>query len=352
MKVVTLLFFYFLVDFVQAKVTVRAEYSPTANIFSTLDQVSNWWPGFTEAEYQSYWEKRFGLNQEDRILFKKYESLRFKYTNDPDQNEKDPLKNRNGFFAMLGSIDSDPLAKAFYSSKSMDEALQKASRFLDAEDFQFLRDFYKHFEPNYSLLVKESIPFVETAKKLNKLISTAAISQYYDKVLRYFRAEGGINYQVLYVWWPPLKRTLSTPSGQYLLMYYNPELHKHNIDQDVVFHEIVHVISMRQPLPQKQKFTKIFLDNCQVGAKIKKQVILEEPLAVAIGQILFMEKFFPATFNQSDSLYRNSWVSTLGRLITPLVREDFRRNRDLGEGTILSMAKFCSDLIAAIKIVQ
>ncbi len=351
MKFLIFLIIWIFTLFVQAKTTIIARYSKVSNIFSTMDQVSNWWPGFTESEYQSYWKVRFGLSDEDQKLFNTYEKLRWRYYNDPDQTEKDPLKNRNGFFAMLGSIESDPLASIFYSSNTFDEAMERVNNLVSKEDFKFLKDFYKHFESNYSKIIKETEVFEVTSKNVNKIISNNEINNFYDKVRAYYNVKDDINYEVLFVWWPPQKKTLATPSGKYLLMYYNPELHKDFTEQDVVFHEVVHTISMRQPLEQKQKFTKLFLDNCSVGAKIKKTVILEEPLAVSIGQILFMEKFFPTKLNYSDSLYNNPWISSFGRIITPLVRSDFEKNKSMDEKTILSFSKLCSELVGSARIV-
>jgi len=352
MKHLLLVFFFFLPLISEAKTTVKARYSAAANIFIIMDQTSNWWPGFTEEEYQVYWKNRFGLSEEDLKIFKDYADLRWRYYSDPDQQEKDPLKNRNGFFSMLGTLESDPLANAFYASSTLAEALQRAEKLVSKEDLQFLIEFYKHFEPNYSQVLKETVVFETTAKKLNKLISKPQIAKFYDQVREYYGVAGEVNYEVLHVWWPIQKRTLATPAGQYLLMYFNPESHKDLMDQDVVFHEIVHTISMKQSLEQKQAFTKIFLEKCPVSPKLKKTVILEEPLAVAIGQVLFMEKFFPADFHYEQSLYNNPWISTFGRLITPVIREDFKRKKKMDETTISSLANICAELAATTKLLQ
>jgi len=98
--------------FAQGKTTVEGRYSESANIFAIMDHVSNWWPGFTEDVYQNYWKNRFRLSEEDLKRFKEYEALRWRYYNDPDQQGKDPLKNRNGFFAMPGKL-KNPLKAGF-----------------------------------------------------------------------------------------------------------------------------------------------------------------------------------------------------------------------------------------------
>ncbi len=139
-----------------AGVQIEVTYLEPADIFDIMDNVSQWWPGFTEIEYQKHWEKKFGSNVKDKELLKKYGSFREKYYDDPDQKEKDPLKNRNGFFSTLGAINADPVAEAFYSSNSVTEAYGKLRKTITSDEIGFLKGFYKHFESRYSQLTDES----------------------------------------------------------------------------------------------------------------------------------------------------------------------------------------------------
>ena len=85
----------------QANVKISVEYSESANYFDMMDNVSNWWDGFTDIEYSKEWIKRFGaFSPEDLKMFETYGAIRQNYYHDPDQKEKDPSKNRNGFFAI------------------------------------------------------------------------------------------------------------------------------------------------------------------------------------------------------------------------------------------------------------
>ncbi|MGK5087555.1 hypothetical protein WDW86_08350 [Bdellovibrionota bacterium FG-2] len=108
-----------------AEVKLQAVYHEASNVFEIMDNVSNWWPGFCDEEYQKYWQKTFGLSEQDKVFFEGYRKIREKHYADPDQAEKDPLKNRNGLCATLGSVTADPIAEAFYSSDSLEAAYER-----------------------------------------------------------------------------------------------------------------------------------------------------------------------------------------------------------------------------------
>jgi hypothetical protein len=49
--------FAFFAQAQKSKIDIKVEYSKSADIFELMDNVSNWWPGFTEVEYEKYWNK-------------------------------------------------------------------------------------------------------------------------------------------------------------------------------------------------------------------------------------------------------------------------------------------------------
>ncbi len=130
-----------------SKVEIKIEYSRSADVFEIMDNVANWWPGFNEEEYSNFWRKRFGLSEKDNELLGRYAKIREKYYDDPDQKEKNPLLNRNGFFSTNGSVAADPFAEAFYSSNTLEEALEKLSKILSTDELNLIKDFYAYFKP-------------------------------------------------------------------------------------------------------------------------------------------------------------------------------------------------------------
>jgi hypothetical protein len=337
--------FAFFAQAQKSKIDIKVEYSKSADIFELMDNVSNWWPGFTEVEYEKYWNKNIKSQPDDIQLFQKYISLREKYYNDPDQKEKNPLKNRNGFFSTSGLLASDPYAEAFYSSNTLEEAYGKLENKVLPAELEFVKKFYSHFQSRYEPLINEDEKAFEGSIALvKKVFDNDGIQEYFEKIVNFFNTKVNLRYRVLYTWWPPIERDNASPTGQFLIMRKNPSKHKDRNDSDIVAHEIIHTISTNQPLDQKKKLTDDFLEKCSIQDKLKKLVILEEPLAVAFGQLLFTEKFNPKHFSLSESLYNNPWINTFSRLIFLPLKSRFEKGENINQGFINEASSLCSDL--------
>ena len=327
------------------KVEIKVDYSRSADIFEVMDNVANWWPGFNEEEYFKYWEKEFGISEKDKELFSRYSKIREKYYDDPDQKEKNPLLNRNGFFSTNGSSTADPFAEAFYSSNSLDEALLKLSKLLSTEEFVFAKEFYDHFKPKYEKLIeKDGADFSSSIKLVRDTFAKKGVGRFFDQVAKFYDVKGVIKYRVLFTWWPPLNRSNASPTGGYLIMRYSPTKHSGRNESDVVSHEIVHTISAKQTLEQKKSLTELFLKKCAVQDHLKKLTILEEPLAVVFGQLLFSEQFQRERFSLADNLYNNPWINSFSRALFVPIKMRFEKGETIRQGTIDDAATICGDL--------
>jgi hypothetical protein len=337
-----------------ADVKLKAVYSESANIFDVMDNVSNWWDGFCEEEYQKFWTNRYGISDDERVLFSRYKQLRERYYSDPDQAEKDPLKNRNGFFATSGAISADPLAEAFYSSSTLTEAMAKVEKLVSPDEFKFLKTYYEHFQPKYSLLLQESTSFASVATQINKSLSAPKVKKLFDQVANFYDVHSNVDYRILFVWWPPINRANASPTGSYLLMRYNPMKHLDIVskDSDIVFHEVVHTISARQPLEQKQRLTKQLLQKCDQVSTLKKLTILEEPLAVAIGQMLFLERVNPSKLHYEESLYSSPWISAFAKLIFPVTKAQIESGKTINDDYIEKIGAQCVEMVRASAILN
>ncbi|MBC7457086.1 MAG: hypothetical protein H7235_02320 [Bdellovibrionaceae bacterium] len=234
-----ILFSFLLVSITHAKVKISVEYSESANYFDIMDNLSSWWDGFTDIEYSMEWEKRNGVKtHEDIRLFEKYAKLRKQYYKDPDQKEKDPLKNRNGFFSMSSSAKADPMAEAFYSSLTLDEAYKKLENKLNLEEIDFLKSFYLHFKIQAEVFLKESEAFRAILPKMRKSLTGNKVTSYFSKVANFYNVEPSLEYRILYVWFPPIERSNASPTEKYLVMRYNPikALKIAEEDSDIAFH--------------------------------------------------------------------------------------------------------------------
>jgi len=334
-----------------AGVTLKASYREAANIFDIMDCSSNWWDGYCndDGEYQKEWIRRFKLSDKDKELFTQYKNVREKYYSDVDGKEKDPSKNPNGFFSRTGQIQEDRLAKTFYGAANLNDAFKKLADFVEAKEIEFLKKFYKHFEPDYSKILGESKVFARQAEDLDRYLQNPKFTDFVNKIARFYRVDVDLKYEVLLNWWPPLKATNASPTDQFLVLRVNPTKHppdKSRGDAEVTFHEVVHTVSARQNQKQKQQVTKKFLDICPVYPKLKKGWILEEPLAVVLGQFLFLAEFSPKELNFDQSAYNNQWIDAYAKKIYETVKASFAGGKTItDDDLILKLGKLCLELM-------
>ncbi|WP_395374251.1 hypothetical protein [Marinicella sp. W31] len=328
-------------------IEIQFEYSVSADVFEIMDNVSGWWQGFTKPEYKIFWAEKYGVSKKDDALFETYAHLRSKYYNDPSQSQKDILKNRNGFFASLESDTVDPIAQAFYTSNSLEESFGKLKVFLSAEELSFLINFYKNFESKYKNLISESEQeFEVTLDKVRKAFDKKEVKVYFSKVSDFYNVKPH-KYRVLYVWWPPLNRTNASTSASNIIMRYNPILHKEIDSSDVIAHEMIHIISNHQNSKQKKALTHKFLKECPDSISLRTLRILEEPLAVAFGQLIFNKKFFPERFEYASNLYNSQWINSMARVMYLPLLERFNNGETINDGFIKEAAILCSGLTAS-----
>ncbi len=328
--------------------SINVAYREAANVFTVMDQVSGWKEGFCKSTYKNYWKKKYPLSKEDQSYFGRYKNLRGKYFVNSESEITDATKATSGLFEAKEALTEDPLAKAFYSSETMEEAFDKLSALLTPEEIKFLQQFYQHFEKKYVPIVEESKKFISIAKKLSDTMKDQTLISYLKKVARFYQSEIGEKYTVLYVWLPLGKENYAFPSGDFLIIQCHSDTPVEKIPgPDIIVHEIIHTISARQSLEQKQMLTKIFLEKFKGAAKIEKLKILEEPLAVVWGQALYLKKFNRSIYKQKSykmNWYNHSWVNVYAQLLIPLIEDAYNTGVVLNAELVNTMADMAQTL--------
>jgi len=90
------------------------------------------------------------------------------------------------------------------------------------------------------------------------------------------------------------------------------------------------------------------LDACPIDGKFPKEQkgkILEEPMAVAVGQVLFLKEFFPKRLRWDSKLYNNYWISSFAKLIYPVVEDDFAQKAFFSTKTAAKIGFLCNELL-------
>lgn len=354
------LFFPAIVFASKNSITITVKYREAANTFVIMDCVSGWWnKTFCQDEdgaYQKYWIEHFGLSENEKGIFKQYDMVRKKYYKGLGLPKDDTGPFKDGLFARKSGIAEDQIAPSFYDSDNLDQAFQKLEKKVSSEDLAFLKGFYAHFQPKYEVLLKESEPFKKKTIELSKRIKKKNFAKFFSKVTRYYSVNEGMDYRVLYTWYPPLDRDAATPIDNFLVFQQNPIKHIKTVDEDVIFHEIIHTISARQPQKQKEDISEAFLKSCsQVNDKDFGRYngrILEEPLAVAIGQIIFLKEYYPERLKFDSKLYNNPWISSFAKLIHPIIEQDLNDGIRFSEVTARKFGFVCDELFQATSFME
>jgi hypothetical protein len=334
-----------------ADVRINVVTRDAASIFEILDNVSDWYPGFCDSEYREFWKKNFTITSKDNEIFKKYKVIREKYYNDPDQKERDPLKNRNGFFSTIGSLSPDPYAESFYSSQTLKEAYIKLSKLLTTEELSFIKSFYTQYSQNYRPLIKETRSGYKNAiKAASKSLMNKNVKEYIRRVTDFYGVKKDLKYEIIFVWWPPIKSTRANPTGKYLVMKNNPIKHGNGDYSDIALHELIHSISRLQSLKQKKALSNEFLKRCNFDyKKIKRYLILEEPLAVILGQMYYQEKYQPEIYKFESKWYNNEWINFFAKLYYPVVKKQIESNKPLDISLVKKLGDMCKEFKSVSK---
>ena len=116
---------------------------------------------------------------------------------------------------------------------------------------------------------------------------------------------------------------------------------------DIVLFSLVHNISAHQPLEQKQRLSEVFLKKFKGMPKIKRMDILEQPLAVIFGEILYLKKFNPTRY-QKEKYYvhwfNQVWINMLAKLWTPLIEEAFDKGDVINPALVETMSDIAEEL--------
>jgi hypothetical protein len=326
-------------------------YREAANVFEILDNVSSWLPDKCDSEYRTYWQQRFGITPEDDQRFSAYKAIRERYYTFPADQEKDPLKSKNGLFAQRKP--PDRVAEAFYGAATLEAAFEALGAFMKPEDVEALKRFYQGYRPRYAELLAESEAYPKIASALQTKLDGAGIADFYARAARFYGVAGAPRFTALYVFWPPVDHVTANNRGGFLILKYHPVAHREDAVRDIEIpvHELIHHISAEQPDEQKQALTRAFLARCDVTARLSGPRILEEPLAVA-HQKMFLRMVDPSRFNFASSWYGDPWIGVFAKLSYGPVSQAHEKGGKLDGELMAVLGKTCSQIKAAAALLS
>ena len=324
-----------------------AHYRQAADVFELMDNVSDWWPGYSDRRYRSYWVRNIGLSAADDTLLTRYAKLRERYFDKRGQSNEDPATSEGGLFTARATLTADPLGDAFFQSETVGEALGRLYGRLQPADIRFLRGFYAHFERRYLPLVAEHEKAIQASlAETNRTLTSPSVERWIGDVERFFDVPiGEQRYDALYVWWPDSVQVVANPRGRFLVVRALVGSGEKLNVSDVVAHEVVHVIAARQTSAQKRSISDAFLRDCPVIPSTGRLGVIEEPLAVVLGNMLFTRTFRRERYRYAKRWYGDDWVDLDAKLLFSPTVDAFEHGGRITD-TVAEAVQLCATVRA------
>ncbi|MEB3416884.1 hypothetical protein VCJ71_12505 [Alteriqipengyuania sp. WL0013] len=332
-----------------ANLTLTVSYRETADLFSTMDNMSDWLPGNTIPAYREEWEARFGWTEADQQWVDSYKEYR-RRTILKGQGSPDPRSSPDGIFASRDQLTaaSDPLAAHFLQHTTIEAALASLEKAASVSDAEMLRGFYRHFQPEWRLLLADSSALQQRASELQARLKSLAAADFIASIAKFYRSDLDGEFTVLFTRRPPGNVASAEPiAGSFILLQSPPTEIAPSYWDTIVFHELVHFISSKQPRAQKQALTARFLARCPAPSSINWGWLAEEPLAVAWGQATYSSKVLRSPLDPKENWYAVPWVNLVSRTLAPTIIDQYDRGSDI-EDLVDQAADRCIDLMSVI----
>jgi hypothetical protein len=330
MKLIILL----LSGFLPLSLSANFSYSEAADVFEIVDQLSQWHPSMHK-EYRRAWETKFGVFKED-IHIQKYAYIRNEYY-EKAKSKSSPLPN------IFGERDAsfDFISKAFYSSKSVGEAIKKLQKKLKPNEIKILKNVYTKYRPQISQLVKQSTAFkphiIDWNKKWKKnrgLIILKKASAFLGLKLTKKN-----NIRIMPIWWPSGLAPLIETRGNILLL----RTHPHEEEMTWKSHEIIlkSIDSMMRHFSpnQKSNLSAIFEKSCSGrGPEFTDALLLM--WSNIYPQKIRLKKEFSLYKDWAPKVFLNIYI----KLLFPLLEQVVKKKGVIGGDFIQKAALLCRDL--------
>lgn len=334
----------------KADLAFEVRHSQAMDVFILMDSVSDWRPGWTQKEYQTFWIDRFGpLSAEDQRFIDAYAAFRRRSYHDSEDALNDTAGGPDGIFAKQSGLSAtaDPLAACFRSSTNAEAAISKLVAAFGQKDGDSLRGFYAHFQPKWQELLGSSQRLDRLAVGLQERLAAPAVAAYLDQAQRFYGTSVRGAYPVYVVWWPSPDFTAGKSRNGTLYLQINPlDLSEPAQLDSIILHEAAHFLSAHVAQSRKQELSRQFLHGCPIPENTNFLAYLEEPLAIAVGNAGYAALVLHEPLESSKDWYSDPRSDLLAKLIWPEVLARLERSEAMPLETVLHVAAFCSQIRA------
>lgn len=337
----------------KAEVRLSISYSETANLFQITDNVALWLEGFNDPRYRAEWITRFGWSDADQAWADRYAEYRRRTFSDPSQDQ-DVATSAHGLFPARVSIaaGTDPLADYLLDQPDVETALADLEAIMSKADARMLRRFYRHFEQKWRVLLDESAPLTSMATQLSGEMDAKEVDPFIRTISRFYGSEARGEFRVFFTRFPKGDGySANIMSGNALLLNSPTDWTLDQGDwETIVAHEFAHYLSAQQSDAQKRALSDRFLKICPIPQGANRLWMIEEPLAVAVGQAAFSQMVLGETLDPRQNWYYVEWIDLVARTLAPSVVTAIAEGKTLEQSMIIEeAAERCRDLTRVVE---
>jgi len=336
----------------QASSSITTHYSFAADAFYCMDQVSEAIPEWVlMTDYLHYWQQQYGLTEIDRECLQQYRAIRKKYITihdeHPDIDIQTIAKASEELFAAAPDFIDDPIACAFFSSDTIQEACTKLQSILTQEEQLFICNFYAHFNSNLekTLGSHTSKSMQAHVQKQNEFLNTQTIREHLENIQKFYNSTP-YHYQAHIVWRPAGRGFCANLYNSHVIIQLSPDILPMSqklfmIYSGVCIHEATHGFSARAPQEQKRVLTQTFiaitgeLVDIQTTAPYGLATFIEEPLVQILSQALLCKIQYPEYFDLDCGAYSHPLV----KYYLPCIEEYFCANKRIDTNLMQKLAQ-------------
>ncbi len=325
---------------------VQIYYSESIDVFEIIENMAI--GEFKDNDYHRYWVSNLTLESSEKSLLGKYKKLREKYY--PDFLQKNDLPEiGNNLFSPALQLNPDSFAQAFYTSESVDEALQKlAKNVMTIDEVKFLAEVFRTLKPKISVMVKESAMFKGKMVELNKALGSDRPKKILRAAARFLAVNDRYpdDLPLFFVWWPSLSEPRIDLVGHMAILRFNPIHHTQNLTEAILIDKAIEAFLVKQGKNQKDNLSKQFLLACDPRNFLKAEDVLQNPLIAILGRMSYEEEKMQKDFDLTTDWKLGHWGNSYARLLYSIVRNMTKSNKETINGTFIPKAALlCQDLI-------
>ena len=172
----------------QAPPLVTVGYDAAFDLFNLLDNLPDWLPGYTSAIYKQDWERRFGLDAQDRAALEEY--ARFRQRTSPMARDDDNARpDAERLFAGSDTRVGDPYTGYFQNAASFTAAARDAIAAQASGDRELLRRYYARFEPRARELLAGAGRFTPQQEALTRQLAAPETNAFVARMRTFYGVE-------------------------------------------------------------------------------------------------------------------------------------------------------------------